>query len=241
MAYKKRSSFQLDVNTSELDRVLINLKSVCTERQFKAICREAFGRSSGHVRAIVQKDLPKEYHGPVRWMTRAVRNGRMSESKGEVSFRIPVRGYRGIIGAGGEFAASATGADGKNLLTKRSQRLYKRATKASLRRQKITAQILKGKTSVLPSTNEEVAEARRKAASGGSPHTVAQHFVMRGGKHAGEIWARDGKGIRPATGIGVPQMPLNRSEEDLKRDLSQYLEKRVVDNYFRVMTGKWKV
>lgn len=233
--YQKRTGFGVHVNTGELDRLLINMKSVCSEKQFKAICRDAFGRSTGHVREIVRKDLPHHYQGPVRWMTRAVKNGRFHESKGEISYSIPVKGERGLIGKGGEFKATATGANGRTVLGVRG--LRKRIKAGSLKRQKITAQILKGKASLLPSTNAEVREAQQH-----NKFTVPQHFVMTGGKHKGEIWARlPDRSIRPATGIGVPQMPLNRGKEELQKDIGEYLRKRVLDDYERIVSGKWKV
>lgn len=230
-----RSSFQLDIQTEELDKVLQNMKAACTKEEFRAICRDAFGRSSGRVRRIVQNDLPRHYHGPVRWMTGSVKNGTVRDENSMVTLRIPVRGYRGLIGLGGQFAAQAEGEGGGALLT-RQGRLRARADGASLKRQKITAQIVQGQASHLPSTNEEV----RKAAQH-SGQKVAHHFVMRGGVRAGQIWAREGRHIRPATGIGVPQMPLNRAESDLKNDLANHIAKRVLDDYQRILTGKWRV
>lgn len=229
-----KNNFQLVVETKELNRVLQNMRAACTKEEFRAICRDAFGRSSGRVRKIVQADLPKHYHGPARWMTSAVKNGTVRDEKGMVTMRIPVRGYRGKIGRGGQFAARAQNTNGDELLTKRGK--LRSRTKTNMRQQKIMAQVVKGKESKLPSTNEEVRKAAQKS---GQP--VAHHFVMRGGAHAGQIWAREGRHIRPATGIGVPQMPLNRAENDLRNDIAEHIAKRMLDDYQRILTGKWRI
>ena len=41
--------------------------------------------------------------------------------------------------------------------------------------------------------------------------------------------------IAPVKGIAIPQMPLNRSEPDVQKDIMDYMEKRTEHEFMQLM------
>jgi len=125
------------------------------------------------------------------------------------SCSIPVRGAKRKIGR--QFSASG-GAHGWNTLKRGKY--------------SVTAKIVKSGASVLPGS---------MASYGGMPP-----FRNLGSSLMPQTYTRAGKArgpILPVSGIAIPQMPTNRSEADVQRDILEFMEKRLeheVMNLLRV-------
>jgi len=91
----------------------------------------------------------------------------------------------------------------------------------------VTARILKSKATKLPT----------KVGTGNKgTGTVAAHFMTPSGK----VYARmsdDRDDIRPAVGIGVPQMPTNRSQDAVQEKIMDTLRKRIEHEHWALMSG----
>lgn len=90
------------------------------------------------------------------------------------------------------------------------------------KRAKINAKILKGAASTMPDTMDH---------QGGQPPfmvgSVAFTRKYKGKSHP----------IVHVVGLGVPQMPINKSKEDVQRDIKEVVEKRLV-HHFGQLFGK---
>ena len=124
----------LDVDISDAMETISALRAVHTQAEFEKLMYRAFSRTGRHVKTILKKDLPKEYNAKPSWIGSQVGAPR-TELGGVagVSCSIPIKGTRGTIG--GTFNASG-GAHGWN---------------AKLRRYKVSAQMVKGQRSTMPS------------------------------------------------------------------------------------------
>jgi len=90
------------------------------------------------------------------------------------------------------------------------------------KRRKINAKIVKGQTTTLPQTMDH---------QGGQPPFVAKGVVFTR-KYKGKP-----KPIVHVVGLGVPQMPINRSEEGVQREIEAVIEKRL-NHHFQRLFGK---
>ena len=188
----------LEIDASELNDEIKRLRSVLTPQRFDQIMYRIFRRTGGHVRQVLKKDLPKQYYAKPREIGEAVKNARVQTSGMGVGCTIPIRAPRKNIGSG--FSASG-GAHGW----------------ASLRRRyRVKARIVKAGQSTLPPIMED---------QGGMPP-----FRNLGSRLGGLTFTRKGKGRLPivkVSGIAIPQMPMNRSQEEVQRDILIYMRNRM--------------
>ena len=97
-----------------------------------------------------------------------------------------------------------------------------RGRPAKGKRAKIVAKILKGASSTMPATME---------------HQGGQPPFMVGGVAFTRKYAKQSHPIVHVVGLGVPQMPINQSEEKVQEDIRQVVEKRLV-HHFGQLFGK---
>ena len=97
-----------------------------------------------------------------------------------------------------------------------------RGRPAKGRRAKIVAKIVKGQSSTMPPTME---------------HQGGQPPFMVGGVAFTRKYAKQSHPIVHVVGLGVPQMPLNRSEAQVQKDISDVVEKRLI-HHFGQLFGK---
>lgn len=124
------------------------------------------------------------------------------------SCSIPVRGAKRKIGP--QFSASG-GAHGWQSLK---------------RKYRVNAKIVKSGASTLPGS---------MASYGGQPP-----FRNLGSKLMPQTYTRAGKArgpILPVSGIAIPQMPTNRSEADVQKDIMDYMKKRIEHEFSRILAG----
>lgn len=91
-----------------------------------------------------------------------------------------------------------------------------RGRPAKGRRAKIQAKIVKGQSSTLPAT---------------LPHQGGQPPFMVGGIVFTRKYANKSHPIVHVVGLGVPQMPINRSEAQVQKDISDVVEKRLIHHF----------
>lgn len=202
-------SVYLEIDASDLTDDLDRLKSVMTQQQFDQAMYRIFQRTGGHVRQVLRKDLPKEYHVRAGEVSSAVHGARVTSGGGlGVGCSIPVIGTRKSIG--GSFRASG-GAHGWNSLH---------------RKYRVKSRIIKAAQSTLP---------QNMSSYGGNPP-----FRNLGSTLGGVTFTRKSKERFPIVrveGIAIPQMPMNRSEEDVQRDIKNYMEKRMEHEFQRMIAG----
>lgn len=195
------NSIYLDIDISDAKAKIDALRAVHTEHEMNLLLYRAFRRTGGRVKTILRQDLPHEYEVTPGWVGQHVGSPRttLGGSGLGVSCCIPIDGARGSIG--GRFRASG-GAHGWNA--------------AKGKRYKITTKIVKGQTSTLPG---------KMRSQGGNPP-----FRNLGSSLGGATFTRIGKDRLPiarVVGLAVPQMPLNRSRDEVQSDIMDTLMKRL--------------
>lgn len=195
----------LEVDASELQGKMQRLAAVCTPEQFERTMAGIFRRTGGHVRRILKSDLPHQYVIKAGEVGKAVGNAKIS---GGTSCIIPVRGPRRVLGPKG-FSVSG-GAHGWNSLR---------------RKYRVKAKIVTAGASTLPAN---------AGSYGGQP----PFRNLSAPSLNGITFTRSGKSrfpIRKMEGIAIPQMPMNRSEPEVQRDILDYMEKRIEHEFMRLL------
>ena len=203
----------LDVDISQLQTTIETMRAVHTKREFELVMYRAFRRTGQRVRTIMKKNIPKEYKAKPTWIGQNVKSPKTQFGGidgAAVSCSIPISGKRGVVGS--QFKAA--GPRGRRSKTMKAY--------------KITAQILKNKKTILPAKMP-------KDPYGGNPP-----FIVRGGGRipGGLVFTRKTKARLPVmrvVGIGVPQMPMNRAQDDVQDDIMQTLKLRIEHEHTRLI------
>lgn len=206
-----RKDVRLEIDASEVQAELNRLRGVLTPEEIDKISMRIFRRTGQHVRGILRRDIPKEYEVKAGEVSKAVGNAKVTGGGGVAGTGciIPVRGPKKSIG--GSFRASG-GAHGWNSVH---------------RKYRVKARIVRGQQSVLPAN---------ASSYGGMPP-----FRNLGSSLGGVTFTRAGKSRLPilkVTGIAVPQMPMNRSEADVQRDIQDYMMQRIEHELQWLIGGK---
>ena len=192
----------LQVDVSELSGEIQRLQSVMKPQQFENAMAGIFRRTGNYVKKILATDLPVHYHVGSAEVRRAVAPAQMSSGGGGTGCTIPIRAARRHIGGGGRGFPASGGRKGWNSL--RSGHYN------------ITARIYNGGASTLPA---------RMGSYGGYPP-----FRNLGSSLHGLTFTRATKArlpIRAVMGIAIPQMPMNKAEPDVQKDILEYMEKQI--------------
>lgn len=198
----------LEIDASELSTEISRLKSVMKPERFNQVMYSIFQRTGGHVKMILRKDLPVDYHITAGQIGSAVKNAQMTSFAGGIGCTIPIRDSRGSIG--GRYNASG-GAHGWNSLH---------------RKYRVKGRVVKAGTSTLPT---------HMSSYGGQPP-----FRNLGSRLGGLTFTRKGKSrfpIKKVVGIAIPQMPMNRSQEEVQRDIIDYMKERIEHEFQRAIRG----
>lgn len=191
----------LHVDISKLKSTIEKMRAVHTQHEFELLMMRAFRRTGQRVKTILKTELPKDYHAKPTWIGQNVKSPQTSFGGFggmAVSCSIPIDGARGVLGR--QFSAS--GPRGRR---SKKPKAYK-----------ITARIVKAGATTLPSHMRN---------QGGQPP-----FIARGGTGGGIVFTRKGKSRLPivrVVGIGVPQMPMNRSKEDVQDEIMETVKSRI--------------
>lgn len=203
------------IDVSDVRAKLNSLQGTLSQQQQEKMVNRALVRTGKTVKTILKRELPKEYHVKPAQIGREVGYVHTQYTPGRMGCSIPITGVRGHIGDTGKFKARG-GAHGWQAL------------KYAGKRYKIKAKIVKDHVSVLPtamSDNSGNAPFRNYDA----PKLNGIAFVRR----------KKGKGSRlpitPIVSIGIPQMPLNRSMDDVQDAIMNKLEERLVHEHEVIM------
>lgn len=199
-------SIYLEIDASELQGKINDLKAVVKPERFNQIMYSIFQRTGGHVKMILRKDLPVDYHVKAGQISSAVGNAQMTSSAGGVGCAIPIRDSRGTIG--GRYGASG-GAHGWNSLK---------------RKYRVKGKVVKAGVSTLPT---------HMSSYGGQPpfrnlgSKLGGLTFTRAGKGRFPI--------KKVVGIAIPQMPMNRSQAEVQQDILDYMKQRIEHEFMRAM------
>lgn len=202
----------LEVDVSEVMEEVERLRSVMRPEKFDRVMYGIFRRTGKHVKQALTKELPKDYHIKAGEVASAVGSAKISINAGVgVGCSIPISGTRRSIG--GKFKAAGGSHGWKSVRRKKGY--------------KITSKIVKAGPSVLPKTMDSY---------GGKPP-----FRNLGSKLGKATFTREGEGrlpIRKVEGIAIPQMPMNRSQPEVQKDIAEYMQKRIEHEFKRAIGGK---
>lgn len=194
-----RVAVYLDVDMSDAKELIQRVHNAHSQRNFEQLMYRAFKRTGGHVRQIMKNDLPQHYNVTKGLIGAAVGNPEMKRGGGaNVSCNIPIVGTRHSIG--GTFNATGGAYGWKGI----------RAGK----RYKIKAKIVKGTKSTLPIVMNSY---------GGEPPFINKSVS----KVAFTRMGKDQLPIVKVVGIGIPQMPMNRAQDDVQSDIMAFLMDRI--------------
>lgn len=203
------------IDTSDVNELFSQLRAIHTKDNMDKLMQRAIRRTGSRVKTIVKKDVPQKYHITSSQVGKDIKSPQMGGGAAGPSCTIPIIGVRHIIG-GKTFSASGGRHGWKGIVAGK--------------RYKIKAQIIKGKTSVLPETIAE---------QGGNPP-----FRNLSAKRLNKaVFTRQkGAGFPPkntpigrVVGIATPQMPLNRSEQEVQEDIINFLAKRMEHEHAYMM------
>ena len=201
-------SVYLEIDASELNAEIERLRAVLKPERFNQVMYSIFRRTGNHVKMILRKDLPVDYYVKAGQINSAVKSPQMSSSAGGVGCIIPIVDSRGTIG--GRYGASG-GAHGW----------------ASLHRKyRVKGRVVKAGTSTLPC---------QMGSYGGMPP-----FRNLGSSLGGLTFTRAGKArfpIMKVVGIAIPQMPMNRSQDEVQKDILDYMKERMEHEFQRIIAG----
>lgn len=194
-----RTFIEVDLDDDNFGWMVDMLRGIMKKEKFERAMYGVFRDTSRHVAAILRQDLPKHYYVQRKEITAVVKSPKLDMTGGQVNCSIPLTGRRKSIG--GTYTASGSARGWESLRKK----------------YRVTAKIVKDGASLLPQSLGE---------QGGQP--PFRNIPSRLGKAA---FTRSGPGfkapIRGVVGLAVPQMPMNRSEEDVGNDIVDYAIKRL--------------
>lgn len=198
------------IDTSDAARKMRMLSAALSPNQMKQLERRVLRRTGRRVKTIVKREVPKEYHITPTVVGKDIKPMRMGGAGvggGDVSCAIPIEGKRHIIG-GKTFPARGGRHGWKGVFTGK--------------RYKITAQIVRGVSSTLPTAMDDK--------GGNAPfrnYDAARLNNATFARHAGAGMPPNNKPISRVVGIAVPQMPMNRAEHAVQGEIGDFMQKRV--------------
>lgn len=196
----------LEVDASDMNEKVMRLQAVMKPEAFEKAMYGVFKRTGGHVKTILKKDIPPKYNVKPGEVGSTVQPPVVALGGGGVGCSIPVVGPRKPIGGRGGFPAHGSK---KGWLAVQSGHYD------------VTADIYRGQRSTLPA---------RLPQYGGNPPFRNIPSKLGGStrtRAAGVGFPPNNYPIPKVMGIAIPQMPLNRAEPAVQKDIAQYMEGRV--------------
>lgn len=236
----KKGNQLLSIDTSDVEDLMNGLKQALTQAQYRQLMFRVMTRAATRTKVLIKKAVQNEYHAKGGWVSQAIAAPRISTGS-EVSCIIPVDGTRGKIGRGMTFTASASGNSGKGVRSNYAGRAGKRTRRSY----KITAQVVKAGASELPVDKDS---NRPHFMVMGRAGAVGRVFVVR--RDLGKYFAKEHrrtkkKGVRSytvkktmitsAVGIGVPQMPMTRSANEIQAGVVEIMKARIEHEHIALL------
>ena len=192
---------------AKLELLRLNLSEEKFEKELKWIV----DKTGRRVKPILKVRVPEQYVASAKWVNSDTKKRFLRSGANGVECVIPLKGKLGTIG-GNSFPAYG-GVWGWEAL-KYKGKPYK-----------IIAQIVKGKASVLPKAMQN---------QGGFAPWINTSDKAKAKLH-GVVFVRKSKEqtpIAPVKGLGIPEMPPNRSREQVENDILEEMV-RQVDYYLQ--------
>lgn len=186
-------SIKIDVDKSQLDAFTRQMQ----KRNIEAAISRGVHQTGDKAKEIVTKAIDSKYFGGTGFIEQAIK----PPQKQFMSCVIPIKGSKGGIG-------SVFGAGGSTGNVKAKGKLRKYQLKKGL---KLAAKIVRGQTSILPSTMSH---------QGGNPP------FMIGGQVVTRRTSKRVPVVR-VVGLAVPQMAENRARKKIEKDLGKELQNNV--------------
>ena len=204
----------IDVDSKEVQEVVNRMREVMEPLQFSRAMYGVMQRTSRHVAKVLGDDVPKKYKVKSAEVKKSVGPPKLSMGvAGGVGCVIPLRDIRRKVGPAGKGSFTASGGrKGWNTVTRKRKKAKKPY--------KITANILAQAASTLPANMP-------KAYYGGYPPF---RNLSAGGEMKKIVYTRVSKKrlpIKKVIAMSIPQMPMNRSEAEVQKDIADYLQQRV--------------
>lgn len=184
----------LTVDVHEVQETIDLLRTTLTKEKFNSLMGRTFGETERKAKTLIKREVVKDYAVTQAWVAKHILRGSVSVGA-NVQCVIPISGARGIIGP-------------------------RFKTKSWKKGKPISAKILKGASSILPSKMDH---------QGGNPP-----FMVNGTAYTRKT--SESKPLVRVAGLGVPQMPLNRSADRVAEQLVKYMGTRL-DHNFNYMFG----
>lgn len=221
----------LNIDMSDVYEKLNEMKQVVGEKNAAKILYWTVKDTARHIRKTLSPILRKEYQS--RAMTIRGSIGQ-PEINGAMSCVIPIENARNIIGGKDFPLDGSTTRVVKGNKTRREKAIKAGKKPKPGKAYKIKAKILKKGVSTLP----HIMPGAGRSSYGDQPPFLMPVKSKEGATGKYIVMTRKGKEKLPiirVVGIGVPQMPLNRSREEVKDDIAEFAMKRLVHNYEAVL------
>ncbi len=222
----------LRVDTTEVQTLAHQMKDFFTPKQLQGVMGRAFKRTGQQVRTMVAREIRNDYQVNYGYALHSIGLPRIKGGEGIQCVMPVVNARKKIARAGGSHffkAVARSSTSGRKMSAKRFRAVGARGGYA------VQAAVLKSGMSSLPGSGENA------------------HFMVSSGSSEGKVYAHKGDGstymaqqtyrrkdgsvktykvkkasIRPAVGIGVPQMPMNRSADTIQAKAQDILLKRTL-------------
>lgn len=210
----------LYIDVSQVTATMDRLKVIMSKPSFDEMLRRTFNDAGRKVKTIMRQEIPDDYAVTAGWVGKHVGFPVPFSGAGGIGVKVPLDGARGSIG--GTFAASG----GYHRYTHATQVHMANGTvrsrKAHWRNARVRAQIVKGNVSTMPSAMTH---------QGGNPP-----FMVGGIAFTRRTEKRFP--IVSVVGLAMPQMPLNRSEADVQKQIADYTMARLMHHFGQLFGGK---
>ncbi len=222
----------LRIDTTPVQQITKQLKDFFEPKQIGQIMGRAFKRTGQQVRTMVAREIRQDYKVDYGYALHSIGLPQFRSGDGIQSVMPVSNARKKIARAGGSHffkAVARSSKTGRKITAKRFQAMGARGGYA------VQAAVLKSGMSGLPASGDNA------------------HFMVSSGAKEGNVYAKKGDGstymatqtyrakdgsvktykvkkasIRPAVGIGVPQMPMNRSADTIQKKAQEILIKRTL-------------
>lgn len=216
-------AFELNVDISDLREAMETVGHMLSQDTRNKMLRYTISDTQRKVKKILKDQFPKDYAVKKSWVGKAVGYPK-NESRGNITtVKIPVRGPRIAIG-------NASGG-GQRYKTKGGVAGW-RARRYAGRRYRLNPQILSPENgqSALPLS------MTRQSENGNAP------FINTSARRLNRITfvrvREDRLPIVPVKGVAIPQMLTNRSEDEVREEIHDYMAKRLAHHFDRAWKGQ---
>lgn len=214
--------FSIYIDVSDVVAKMMELSGKHEVSVFHEMMQRTFMETGRHARPVIKREVLRMYEVKSSWIDDKI--GQPHPLGSELGVMIPIKSVRGTIGGIYEAVGGSTRVQSTQ---QHMQNGTVRNRKAHWRVRRIEAKIVKGQRSQMPEL---------MAHQGGYP----PFRNLKASTLNGVTFTRT-KGTRlpiaSVGGLGVPQMPINRSRPAIEKDIADYLMKRLKHNYEHMIGG----